>query len=231
MTLPCLCGGEVNCPAHSSAYLGNPEAAHADAVAAVCVVGPAGYGECWACPVRQCVLWEDPEAVLSEASSRVVANSIERLQSNRTVIQGKGGAHLVQELGQQDELCDLGITVEGEAMLALLSSMLGSADYGMHIRAEMAAEAIVQNAPEVRAEIVKAEDHYLREWMLAYTRREPSIEEVMRRDDRVERIKVNIAADIYTTDPQLVSASLAQLRGLALRPSPAYRKKRDHARS
>lgn len=189
----------------------------------VCVLEGPAYGQCWGCPVTECPLWIEPNALTSVMTGIAMRAAI-RLQENRTVVEGLGGHSLVPT----DET-----HVTPEAELGFdLADALNRPDVKRRLQVWMAAEAAVLRVPALRSALVKAEDQHLREWMRAYQQsdKEPTDSDVMQRDARIDRLEASIAAQVYGVpgDTEAVREAITYLKGHNLKPTAEYR--RDHTR-
>lgn len=183
-----------------------------------CILTGPGYGQCWGCPVLQCPLNIPPNPVTALASG-VAAKAAERLRDNRTVVYGSGGRTLYDHIAEDEE---------GEHSLeeaaATLAEALWEPEVEQRLRARQAAEAVVQGVLEGR--ISSKQDTFIKKWFKTFAFREPTWDEVNRRDINLEHIAADVAAEVYGADRELVRKELASLRGTHLKVTDEYR--RDH---
>lgn len=160
----------------------------------VCVIPAAGRGECWACPVTTCVLWQDPKGVLSAATRAVALKAASRLASRSKVIQP------VTRYAQED------------LPFAAASLMLDLAEPEVQYRlsVDMAAESILQDVH--RADFVKRRNQYTDRWLKGLRGRLPTLNDDTELDKLMDQADADVAADHYSVKAEDVLARLRWFR-------------------
>ena len=167
--------GLTNCP-----DCGGPEAQQRVlTVDDVCVIQGAGRGECWACPVTQCVLWQNPSNPFSDATLRVSAEVARRLAAREVV--------------QQPETYNCQHDQSGMAVeLALRTS---DPDVQYRLKVDMAVEAIIQDI--LHADTVKRRNQYTDRWMKGLKGRLPTTSDDEYLDTLMDQADADVAAEHY----------------------------------
>lgn len=157
----------------------------------VCVIQGPGRGECWGCPVRECVLWQDPSNPLSNATQATALSAAAKLASRTKVIQPWTADAQVDLVSAAAEL----------AMLVVVPEVQDS------MRVQMAAEAIMQDV--CRDAVIKRQRQYTDRWMKGLKGRMPTPDDDASLDALMDKAAADAAADEYECDP---AAVLKQLR-------------------
>jgi len=161
----------------------------------VCVIVGPGYGECWGCPVKACVLWQDSTAPESESTRAVASAAAAKLASRSKVIQPMTG------LAQ----------VSPESATSLLAHAVSYPDVQARLRVQMATEAIMQDV--CHAAIVKRQRQYTDRWAKALKGRSPTLQDDDALDDLMDKASADAAAEEYGCDPAAVLKQLLWFRG------------------
>lgn len=161
----------------------------------VCVIQGAGRGECWACPVRDCVLWQNPANPFSEATQATALAAAARLASRVKVIQP------VTEQAQDD--------LVGTALGLALT--MADKDVQYRVLVDMACEAVMQDL--LHALCVKRRNQYTDRWTKGLKGRLPTMNDDIALDHLLEQADADVAAEAYGVKPELVLRRLAWFRG------------------
>lgn len=166
----------------------------APTVAEVCVIEGPGRGECWGCPVRDCVLWQNPTNPLSEATQAVALKAAHKLASREKAI-----TPATQDA--QEYL------VGTAASLAL---QVSDPDVAASLLVQMAAEAVLQDI--VRDVVIKRQRQYTDRWWKGLKGRSPTQDDDADLDELMYRAEADAAAAAYECDAGAVLVQLAYYR-------------------
>lgn len=161
----------------------------------VCVIQGPGRGECWGCPVRECVLWQDPSNPLSNATQATALSAAAKLASRTKVIQPW------TESAQDD-------VVDTAQCLAL---KVADPEVAASLRVQMAAEAVMQDV--CHAAIIKRQRQYTDRWMKGLKGRMPTPDDDANLDALMDKAAADAAAEEYGCDPAAVLKQLRYFRG------------------
>lgn len=167
----------------------------------VCVLVGPGYGECWGCPVRECVLWKDPGAALSVASMDVALRAFTKIEAG------------VVQLTVDHPLDLLTGTEEHKGLM--------DREVQDDLNVNAAAEAVVLG---IVPGIEERETRVYRDWIAGLKGREPTPDDSAHLDDLLLRCAADASARRYGAPVDAVARRLAFLRGFKLRPTRAARR-------
>jgi hypothetical protein len=188
------CGGD--CPECSSCFDHVPgcSAIELPTVAEVCVIEGPGRGECWGCPVRDCVLWQNPLNPLSEETQAVALKAAHKLASREKAI-SPFTQDAQKNLVDMAELLAVNVTEPGVAAALVV---------------QMAAEAVLQNI--VRDVVIKRQRQYTDRWWKGLKGRSPTQDDDADLDELMYKAEADAAAEAYECDASAVLVQLAYYR-------------------
>lgn len=169
----------------------------------------------WGCPDLQCPDRIEPNAITA-ITHGVARKAAEKLNENRTVV-GTQGHALAERLGRHTD--DMGSDLDETAKT--LADALWEPEVQARLRARMAAEGVVLGLLEGR--ITSRQNAWLKKWFKQFGHREPTWDEVNRRDSVLDNMAADVAAEVYDADPLEVRRELDHLRGKHIKANPHAR--------